>query len=501
MSIPSNTPSDNSFGPLSPPSPTPLYICFSYQESDQCFHVPALQGSIKVNLRVQPTSTLFVVDVALCRRERNITTVTSRAHDAMVQPIVSMEECVMSGSVEDLVRIHLRSPGFHDNLPALLSGPDGLEGAHTCLLISTLDPTSTEENDSKESRTLQSSLLGYLMSLSSDVYVMVPHTSVCASLSAVSVICCTLHAPGAHGASDHEGTFLHPPSLMSLINTVAELCVPAMVDFAVLYVARDGGPLHRSQEAVAASLSRVRGKLLIVTAKSPPAMSVSDTAITEEKLLLDFHNQKHFLEGIMPQSIFRMFTGLHPVAFPEPEDDESLLLKRSSHFLVCDITPFPPRDVRKWMPHSAAGASSPFAASSTASFSFNNGLNLATLSNVCLAENKKEFFLVKDQHSDRILSPQLREILQLSSSGFYPFGEDAGWLFTEVTAAELMQSVASSANISVFPGITALLSPSFAPQMVHTAQTLFPLLHASMHPRLYPWINRLERCAEHHKGT
>jgi hypothetical protein len=185
----------------------PLFICFHSLDLNTCAPIPATDGNVKANFEIQSTSTLTVVKVVLCRREWN-----ERIDQQL--PIKSMEECLLS-LVEDSLSLHLRSPSANNDLPAMLVGEDsaglaeGEAGTHTQpgrspvgLLISTLDPGlgSDSGSGSGSSRedvlALETSLLSYMLGMSSDVYIIVPHTSVCASLSALSIMCCPLTAPG-----------------------------------------------------------------------------------------------------------------------------------------------------------------------------------------------------------------------------------------------------------------------------------------------------------------
>ena len=229
---------------LSPLLPLPLYICFHTPDINQCSPLPSLQGNVKVNLGMpQASSTLTVVQVALCRpqrKQRQAHKGTSRstilrtegavdynddnvdndrdgnvdiddAHYAME----SMESC-LEAEVEDSLALHLRSASFHNDLPALLTSEGdspieraaGREGAGAyeapvgarpvCLLISTLNPSSPglSAQNREEMLALQSSLFSYVMGMSNDLYVIVPETSVCDLLSAISITCCALSSPG-----------------------------------------------------------------------------------------------------------------------------------------------------------------------------------------------------------------------------------------------------------------------------------------------------------------
>lgn len=327
-----------------------------------------------------------------------------------------------------------------------------------------------------------------------------------------------------------------------------ELCIPVVADLAIFYVAaehKEEGdrreeqvlrtPLEAFQMPLLAALVRVRGQTLIISPKHPintynsstsahgsvPELNDDSTVNRDlsenfdiEQLKRSFQEQRVFLQAQLPARLYQSLHSFTPIAFPANDDsvpDESYVLKEKSHFVACrlhslspDFVPSGAREPSHLLssPSSPYSSSLPFSVPSTATFSFNNGINLATLSNVCLANNKKEFYLVKDHSSNHILSAELRAILKQSSSGFYPFDSTGGWFFSEVTAAELL-SISSAAGadtdadviqeVSFYPGLSAFSSPAFAPQMVHTAQTVFPLLQAAMHPELYPWINHLER--------
>lgn len=325
---------------------------------------------------------------------------------------------------------------------------------------------------------------------------------------------------------------------VSVCMCTTELCIPVVADLAMLYVAAeqaeeneekeggDAGDIAKSslleqvsvQRLVLAALSRVRGRVLIASPK--PSMKSSSSPGTEavvedtssSSAQADQANQMTFLESQLPPLIYQTFQACAGIGFPPVTfNDGSGVFKERSSFVSCQLRPLPSgaRGPSHRPSSSISNSSSsplvlPFSDPSTASFSFNNGINLATLTNVCLAENKKELYLIKNEKSDNILSAELRDILKLPSSGFYPFDTidaNGGWVFSEVTADELNVSStdaagasgASGADVSFYPGVTALSSPAFAPQMIHTAQTVFPLLQAGMHPELYPWINRLER--------
>lgn len=227
---------DNNKSP--PATPMPLHICFHTLDINQCAPIPPLEGNIKVNLGIQQNpSNLTVVDVVLCQRRgyvqssgrnsKSTSTSTSTTDNGIgyvdvdvdvndVLPIESMEEC-LAEEVEDSLSLHLHSPSFHNDLPAhlmsgLAAGGGGEEegpvgGKPVAVLISTLNPSSSSTSSSSSATLnvgdrgedldlLQSSLLSYLLSMSNDVYVIVPDTSVCDSLSAISVTCCALSSPG-----------------------------------------------------------------------------------------------------------------------------------------------------------------------------------------------------------------------------------------------------------------------------------------------------------------
>ena len=263
------------------------------------------------------------------------------------------------------------------------------------------------------------------------------------------------------------------------------------------------------QRQLLAALARVRGQVLVISPQQILSTArhrqhdyptTRPTEVQEQD-----HKQKLVIDDAhlpLPTGMYEALATCTAIGFPASALlDESRVLKERSHFAACSLRPPAAGASREpsLLHHASSSASSPllpWSGPSTATFSFNNGINLATLSNVCLADNKKEFYLIKDQKADNILSSELRDILKQSSSGFYPFDAEGGWLFSEVTAEELSLSVSTATaepSLSFYPGVTAVSSPAFAPQMIHTAQTLFPLLQAGMHPKLYPWINHLER--------
>ena len=162
------------------------------------------------------------MDAVLCRKKKKSTglqTIKNDSGDAFSSittnedlnneatlRIESMAEC-LDGDVEDSLSLYLQSPGFHNELPSLLQSREGNSGTErgsetqgpvgtrpVGLLISTLNTSSS--STSPQDDVLPSSLFAFLLSMSNDVYVIVPDTSACDSLSALSVICCELSSPG-----------------------------------------------------------------------------------------------------------------------------------------------------------------------------------------------------------------------------------------------------------------------------------------------------------------
>ena len=308
-----------------------------------------------------------------------------------------------------------------------------------------------------------------------------------------------------------------------------DLCIPLVADFAVVFVDNDASVesspvksesisdyMERHTTSVLLALSRVRGKVLVISPRESSDMSsyntqtfptqdesttvlpslADDEVITEIKQ--NFKHQLRFLEVALPEVIHKnVLESCTYIAFRRDYSysDDSMLLKNRSHFSVCNMNPkYNDKEFGIYGSQPVRELGLAFTKPSTAKFTSNNGINLAQLTNVCLANNKKEIYLLKEHSTDQILSQDLRDILRKTGSGFYPFDGVCGWEFSEVTGEELMVAeTLSKSDILYFKGITALSSPAFAPQMIHTLQTLFPLLEAAMHPDFYPWINNLER--------
>lgn len=292
----------------------------------------------------------------------------------------------------------------------------------------------------------------------------------------------------------------------------------------------DNITLKPKRNLIVTALSRVLGNVLIISPRSRSEDSSMDhltstrtnaSVLTPDSEDISFENLKqtssyqiNFLKLNLPDIIFNHVTNeCQATGFPKEapgKTDDSRLLKDNSYFLICKMN-FVPNNNGDSIILSNSGknneetfdniANQPihtkeltFSQLSSAKFAFNNGINVATLQNVCLSENKNEIILLKQFSTDRILSSDLRNILQKTSSGFYPFGNKAGWRFSEVTSDEFSKYyIKNKSDFLYFTGMTAISSPAYAPQMIHTMQTLFPLLEASMHPSLYPWINELER--------
>ena len=260
-------------------------------------------------------------------------------------------------------------------------------------------------------------------------------------------------------------------------------------DLAVMYVAAEDkkkvSPLYDSQYTILAALSRVQGQVLLISPKPSNLQCKGDATRSL------YQCQETFLRAAVPDVIYQYMESFNAIEFPKTDDD-SLYLKNRSLFVACKIK----SDVSNpySIGHGATNSSrDSFSKLSTASFSFNNGFNLATLTNVCLDSNKKEFIMIKRKKLDRILSLELRKILKMSSSGFYPFDAAGGWIFTELSEEEFWARNTNKSTLSLVSGVAAISSPPFAPQMVHTLQTLFPLVQAAMHPEHYQWINNLDR--------
>ena len=133
---------------------------------------------------------------------------------------------------------------------------------------------------------------------------------------------------------------------------------------------------------------------------------------------------------------------------------------------------------------------------SSATFSFNDGMNTAQLTHVCLYRNTSTVVLLNDNPTRPVLDEPLRRKLGSFSSGFHSTDPLGAWKFTEMTREALSRDVGGAAGQGQalwFQGATGLAAAPYFPHVVHATETMLPLLHTVSHPEHYPPAHRLRR--------
>jgi hypothetical protein len=141
---------------------------------------------------------------------------------------------------------------------------------------------------------------------------------------------------------------------------------------------------------------------------------------------------------------------------------------------------------------------------STVIFSRKYGVNTAVLRNVCL-HNRTSLLLFKSQdaphgHVEDVLSEEDRLMLSDPSSGFYPSQTadggvgGGGWRFIELINSKTDCETTGRCPRAVWlRGTHALAAPPYTSSIIHLAQTLLTVVHASFHPEAHPWVCRVLR--------
>ena len=161
-----------------------LYICFLYQSVDGCYKRDETDRSLVYNLNIEQTSSKVQIDVCLCRKTR---------YGVESDTINFTGDC-LDNYIEDSQSLFVHSPSFDNYLATELSGHNKTQALTVGVLVSTLD-AYRYPNDS-EAVELQFSLVSYMLSMSSNIYMIVPNRSMCNLISAISLTCCSFLAPG-----------------------------------------------------------------------------------------------------------------------------------------------------------------------------------------------------------------------------------------------------------------------------------------------------------------
>jgi hypothetical protein len=193
---------------------------------------------VEFNIGINVFSSDVIINVALCRqrveyRDNEVVDEwTSEGVESQQQRVANMAECLLlENHLNDKLELHLRSASYNNKLISALvredvmdeltsgngngsgsgSGSGNGSGSGSGndqhlkpvgLLISTLGRGQYNMSDEGQGHgddyvdELRSSLFSYFLSFSNHVYILVPDSSVCETLSAISITCCSLDAAG-----------------------------------------------------------------------------------------------------------------------------------------------------------------------------------------------------------------------------------------------------------------------------------------------------------------
>lgn len=268
-----------------------------------------------------------------------------------------------------------------------------------------------------------------------------------------------------------------------------ELCTPPVTNFAILLISSDTD-WNTHLTDIVTQLSVVNGQILIVSDDLTPTdlMSSIPSSLTSVINLIDASGRIVDHSSTWSSAFF---ADLRPIWMHG--DLVKAVLEKSAGFSV---------------PQNSVINFDNFPEKSTASFSFGYDVNIASLQNVCVYANATTIVLINDamctgetcqeeNGANLLLNDSLKTFLTDWSSGMFSTNPAGGWKFLEKSKAQILQDNGlagggggggdslGSREILMFPGVTALASAPFSPNILHAAQVLLPLVHTVKHPELY----------------